>query len=565
MSMDSIIKIWDIEDQCCLFTAHPKASMIHGELSACLYSQSVKALYVASDSMALLPLRTSTYSAQVQSHTIVSHEEPVLCSGFSEAFRQVVSCSEGSVVKVWDFDTGRQVFEFGGAHGVSGITCLTFDPKGRRLITGGRDGSLKVWNFNNGQCLKIFKKDRNSAEVCDCTYLNANRSTYVISVGWTRRIDIYFDSPEDPHHVQGPQPPWQDDLKSGHKEDILCVALCPPSLLASGSYDGEIIVWNLVSGHVQCRLWPPLPTDCDHTEDADRSTRGLVFLRTRARGLKFVSAAWLVSAGAHGYVHFWNVLNGGKALASFKVSRLKNLITKLALAEDDTVLYAADQIGFIYVYDITSYALGPETEAPQLTNFWRAHIGSVTSLQIVEDGLVLLTSSTDCTVRLWTTDGEFIGTFGQAESWSIHTPSSWKHPTIPYEILIDPLSMPPLDILEEDGRASDVSNSEKTKSQDSKPNSSSKPRDPPLQISDRDIEEEIKHLNHASTQGKRLHHEIFKNTNRPPNHGGPKAYHTLQCFDLDDTSNICKKPDLSLVATDPFLTGMTQKGPGRFL
>ncbi|KAJ8404726.1 hypothetical protein AAFF_G00335890 [Aldrovandia affinis] len=562
VSMDNIIKIWDIPDQSCLFTAHPKASLIRGEVSACLYSPSIKGLYVATDSMALLAVRTRT---QAQGDLIVSHKEPVLCCGYSEAFRQVVSCSEASVVKVWDFDTGSQVFEFGGAHGVSAITCLTFDPKGRRLVTGGRDGCLKVWNFNNGQCLKIFRKEDGSAEVCDCTYLKASRSTYVISVGWNRRIDIYFDSPEDPHHIQSPQSSWQDDLNSGHKEDILCVAQCPPSLLASGSYDGEIIVWNLVSGHLQCRFLTPLPTDCTHSEDVDRSASGLVFLRTRALNIDFISAACLVSSGAQGSVNFWNVRNGGKFLASFKASRLKYQITKLAVTKEENFLYAADRAGFIYVYDIKMYALRPEQEAPRMANYWRAHISTVTSLQVVEEDCVLLTSSIDCTVRLWTFHGEFIGTFGQAENWSIHTPSSWKHPTIPYEILIDPLSMPAHSILEEGTSASDIINLEQAEearedANNAKSDSSSKLRFPAPHISDKDIEEEIRSLRYSTKQGKRLRHEIFKKANKPPSHGGPKAYHTLKCFDIDDTSTACKKPDLSLVATDPFLSGFAAEG-----
>lgn len=85
-------------------------------------------------------------------------------------------CSQ--VIRVWDFDTGRLVSEFGSTHAV---TCMTFDLTGRRytqigsrnvlllhkhpvkltfyrLITGGRDGCLKIWNYNNGQCLKTLKK-----------------------------------------------------------------------------------------------------------------------------------------------------------------------------------------------------------------------------------------------------------------------------------------------------------------------------------------------------------------------------------------------------------------------
>lgn len=47
----------------------------------------------------------------------------------------------------------------------------------------------------------------------------------------------------------------------GHKEDILCVAQCPPFLLATSSYDGEVIIWNVISGHIYCKLNTPSPSD----------------------------------------------------------------------------------------------------------------------------------------------------------------------------------------------------------------------------------------------------------------------------------------------------------------
>lgn len=46
---------------------------------------------------------------------------------------------------------------------------------------------------------------------------------------------------------------------NGHKEDILSLSQCPPNLLATSSYDGEIIVWNMVSGHIFCHLHAPAP------------------------------------------------------------------------------------------------------------------------------------------------------------------------------------------------------------------------------------------------------------------------------------------------------------------
>ncbi|XP_053176161.1 WD repeat-containing protein on Y chromosome [Scomber japonicus] len=457
VSIDCTVKIWDIQDQCCLFTADPKATGIHGDISACLYSPAMKSLYTAADCMAVLSLKIRP---QLHSRLNVSHNEPVMCCGYSEEFRQVVSCTEGSVVKVWDFDTGRQVFEFGGTHDLSAITCITFDPKGRRLITGGRDGCLKIWNFNNGQCLKTLKKDGECHEVCDCYFLKVHRNSYVMSVGWDRKIDIYSDIPEDPHHIQRPQPSWQDDQKNGHKEDILCVTHCPPSLVATSSYNGEIIVWNVISGRIQTRFVSPVPAEHQNVEGLDISVPSMIFLKN-SKLQQFSSATALLSSGAMGCVNIWKVLSGGKFVRSFKASKFQQKITKLAKTDKDT-LYAADRIGYIYIYDMETFDLNAERKPPRAKKFWRAHTSRVTGLQIVDSDLVVLTSSMDFTVRLWSAHGEFIGTFGQSERWSVHISSSWMHPAIPYEVLIDPLSMPDHEILRVKTHLPDAINPDKT-------------------------------------------------------------------------------------------------------
>uniref|UniRef100_A0A8C2XG31 WD40 repeat domain 95 n=1 Tax=Cyclopterus lumpus TaxID=8103 RepID=A0A8C2XG31_CYCLU len=378
VSRDNTVKIWDIQDQYCLFTADPKASGIQGDMSACSYSSATKCFYIAADCMAVLSLKIRP---RLHSRRTVSHDETVMCCGYSEEFRQVVSCTERSVVKVWDFDTGRQVFEFGGTNDLSATTCLDFDPKGRRLITGGRDGCLKIWNFNNGNT--ILSKGE-CQEVCDCIFLQVHRNFYVMSVGRDRKIDIYPDIPEDLHHVQRPQPSWQDDLKNGHKEDILCVAQCPPSLVATSSYDGEIIVWNVVSGRIQCRFVSPFLAENQNVEGLDTSVPSIIFLKN---------------------------------------SKLQHLFSATAL------LSSGDLV-------------------PEMPSLISSHVSLfLSSLQVVDNDQVVLTSSIDYTVRLWSAHGEFIGTFGQSESWGVNISSSWKHPAVPYEVLIDPLSMPDHEIL----------------------------------------------------------------------------------------------------------------------
>ncbi len=116
-------------------------------------------------------------------------------------------------VKLWDLETGRDIFEFTRAHGDSAITCMTFDESGRRLITGGRDGTCKIWNFNNGHCLKVLRKD-NKHEITDVRYIKIYNNKFIINVGWDRCINIYDDDVDDVRLYAEPNPRWVDDIVS---------------------------------------------------------------------------------------------------------------------------------------------------------------------------------------------------------------------------------------------------------------------------------------------------------------------------------------------------------------
>ncbi|XP_032899089.1 uncharacterized protein LOC116984909 [Amblyraja radiata] len=213
IALDKIIKVWDIEDQICLVTVKPITSKISGDLAACYYSQELKALYLATDALALLRLQSSE-----EQNKGVSHNEPVLCCLYNKLMRQIVTCCEESVVKVWDLDTGSPVLEFTTAHGDAAITCMTFDISERRLITGSRDGSVKKWNYQNGQCIQTLKQVGNrTEEVTDCIYTEIFKNGYIISVGWDKRINVFPDI-QDNCDTQYPLLHWE-------KETIIAAVL----------------------------------------------------------------------------------------------------------------------------------------------------------------------------------------------------------------------------------------------------------------------------------------------------------------------------------------------------
>uniref|UniRef100_A0A8B9WXU4 Uncharacterized protein n=1 Tax=Bos mutus grunniens TaxID=30521 RepID=A0A8B9WXU4_BOSMU len=429
MSTDNTIKIWDLETNGCLFTASSKASSIQGEPGACLCLPGPRALYVAAGILALLHL-----SSPHEPHPVVSHKKPVVCCRYNPTFRQVVSCSEASVVKVWDFETGRLLSEFTGAHGNAGITCLTFDSSGRRLVTGGRDGCLKIRNNNSGHCLHT-ETHGDQGKVCDCTYLEVNQNNCEC-VGssfycWSSPIWLWMqDTPCGFHHFRKPQPHWQDDLES-----ILCVAHCPPSLLATSSYDGGIIIWNVISGHVFCKLNSPSSSDgTENREGPDRSVSCLAFLKTWAANLESASAS-LMANGPRGE-------NGAHT-----GHRDKARVSSMVVTAGDACAYVADQRGFVHVYDIEEYSLQGQELQPPTSSASPLPFHLIT-LELIEEEELLLSSSLDHTVRLWSRDGAFIGTFGQSSPWDIFTPASWSHPRVPHEVLTDPQSMPAHPVLE---------------------------------------------------------------------------------------------------------------------
>ncbi|KAJ8785607.1 hypothetical protein J1605_007204 [Eschrichtius robustus] len=163
--------------------------------------------------------------------------------------------------------------------------------------------------------------------------------------------------------------------KHGQKEDILCVAQCPPLLLATSSYDGEIIIWNVISGHVHCKLNTPSPSDGSQVLTLPMATpppffmalslrwpgqkRFLPHLPEDSREANLESAATALMANGPR-------AQPGPALklqACRHRSRDKAWVSSMAVTTGDACAYVSDQDGFVHVHDIEEYDLqGPEPQ-----------------------------------------------------------------------------------------------------------------------------------------------------------------------------------------------------------
>lgn len=61
----------------------------------------------------------------------------------------------------------------------------------------------------------------------------------------------------------------------------------------------------------------------------------------------------------------------------------------------------------------------------------------------------------------------FLGTFGQPKLWDIHQDVSYQHPMVPYDVLVDPQSIPSHPILSENTILTDEVYNEDEKDEES--------------------------------------------------------------------------------------------------
>ncbi|XP_013420475.1 WD repeat-containing protein on Y chromosome isoform X3 [Lingula anatina] len=466
-SRDAVVKVWDLKEHTCLQTVVMKfPSTVHGRIPEHgpfplrLQHPPHHALVVScNDYIGVLRLGQS-YNERTNYPT--THKTQLCCAIYNTFYKQVVTGSDDSTIATWDIDTGSKALMLSNAHGEEEITSMVFDGQMRRLITGARNGTIKVWNFQNGHNLHKLEAVA-EAEVTGIVPFSDKR--IILAVGWSRLITLYDDSHADNTYIKA-----ETNWKGGqvHKEDILSVDYCPPNLLATGTFDGEIVVWSTDTDKLFLRLRKGQPVKIDKrmqefdiSPDPERPpsrpnsrhrkshkpAKGqaapvdkLLFLHNRAHG-KYLDCAFLISSEA-GVLRWWSIYNKKHEFGSFYASDFPDeSVLGMCSDPDSSILVTGDTQGHVSVWDISEYCLKAEERRirhrPPLLAGWRAHDSAIVSTEYVEyssDLHFILTASTDRTARLWNLDGHYVGTFGQKQQWNLDDPSTWAHPKTPWTV-----------------------------------------------------------------------------------------------------------------------------------
>ncbi|CAM5107795.1 unnamed protein product [Eretmochelys imbricata] len=146
-------------------------------------------------------------------NSCVSHNEPVLCCQYKKSFWQVVSCSEGSAIKVWYLQNGQLVTEVYEAHGHATVTCMALD-------TSGKSGE---------QAFQMMK------------------SPLAHMLIFAATVDLHSEASEGPC----PQMDWIDSVSKDRSTISDMAVRDDDCLLCAADHMGYIYVWNITKYALQ--------------------------------------------------------------------------------------------------------------------------------------------------------------------------------------------------------------------------------------------------------------------------------------------------------------------------
>ncbi|XP_045053607.2 cilia- and flagella-associated protein 337 isoform X3 [Desmodus rotundus] len=442
-SQDKVLRLWDIQHQ--LSIQRIVCSFPRSQDFRCLFhfDEAHGHLFLSfNHQLALLAMEREA------SKRVKSHKNAVTCVLYNSVLKQVISSDVGSTVSFWMIDTGQKVKQFTGCHGNAEIRTMALDANEMRLLTGSTDGTIKVWDFN-GYCHHTLNVGQEGA--VDISQILVLKKTILV-IGWDRAITVFRPQNFNQFSIQPEE--WKGGTQ--HQDDILCAAFSPPQTLVTGSYDGEIILWNNRTENAHYVLHPNYQRllksksdikpqkllnagrNCSRLSTAEQAALGagsfetgtmgnnavrrLCFLEAR-KDIAATGGANLVSCGGSGYVRFWNTFKK-QLLAEFLAhSGVGSII--MATDKWNRYLTTGDLDGRLNVWNIEEYCLDAGkskiTQTPALIRSFQAHEDQISSLEMCELGgsSLIISSSADCSVCAADVCGASVRIFGQAKHWQI--------------------------------------------------------------------------------------------------------------------------------------------------
>ena len=332
---------------------------------------------------------------------------------FSPDGNQIASTGSDKTIKIWDIKDGRCLKTITGH--TNQIWSLTYHPDGQRIATGSDDQTVRIWDINDGKCLQTIQGYTNSVKSVQFT----PNGKKLVSAHQDRTVKIW-DVFSHQHLCT---------LK-GHDSPVLSVALHPEGqLIASGSEDGTIKIWDidqnkclynlsehaadiwgisfspdgqlLASGSYDktIKIWRLDQKICIHTLKGYDDQIGAVTFNPEG--------SLLATAGV-GAVEIWDVVSGN-CLYILEEEEHKGRVKSVDFSPDGQLLVSGSTDKTIKIWDLRKR---------QLIRNLIGHDASVVSVAFSPDGEKIVSSACEGTIRIWNVDdGKCIQELAGHQNW----------------------------------------------------------------------------------------------------------------------------------------------------
>lgn len=427
-SADSTVKLWDISDSSCLMTCSGHTQAV----TSIAFSRDGKSLASGSRDHTV---RLWDVSDGKCCKILHSHTDEILKIAFSpfdvtgETPLLLASLGYDQTVKLWDIRKSQVLRTLRGYS--NEIRSVSFSPDGKTIASGHRDGKIRIWDVSTGEVLRTLVGHKHLVASVAFSPQSTAETPVLLASGSEDRTALLWDvstgkilqrrqvfgrevwaiafSPSGKTLAAGcdgltlPNAIDHDEVRlwdvtdtqyekilSGHNSAVYSVAFSPNGqILASGSTDGTLKLWNVSNGEVE--------TQCIASLEGHR---GAVLSVAFCPDGKTIA-----SAGIDGTIGLWDV-NTGKCQQVF--SGHTNYVWAVAFIPQSTgeksVLLASGS------FDSTVKLWSVKTGSCLQT--LRGHNKEVFGIAISPCGRMLASGSNDGTIRLWEVEtGECIKTF----------------------------------------------------------------------------------------------------------------------------------------------------------
>lgn len=298
-------------------------------------------------------------------------------------------------IKLWDVETGQMQCVLRGH--TDSISALAFAPDGKTLFSGSTDRSIRQWDIANCKQIKSF-----DSPLDEIYAVSFNAGGNQLAVGAGQMVQIWDLSAAK----------LVREL-SGHTSAIASLAYSREGrYLASGDYEGHIVIWDAVSGaslktyydreqeHIDSLAFSPnskllLAVDQEKVmvidvvsgnliRTIDTSITGLNKIAYTPDGKYFAAGLW--SQG----IRLWDAGSYSQHLSI----PVKDVVVSISIAADGKTIACGDRQSKVTVFDLST-----GRQLQQLSN----QAGDINAVAFSPDGKILASGSGDKTISFWNT------------------------------------------------------------------------------------------------------------------------------------------------------------------